>query len=521
MSPNRGFLCGECTGDTVYCTYAGLCEDDCIGRECGMSPNAGFLCGECAGDNVYCTNDGKCVLSWVIQAGGSGREVGFSISSLNDGSSLVTGNFEGSTLFGPGEINETVLASSGSRDVFVARYIQDGTLAWVVRSGGLGWDEGWGISSLPDGTSLIVGRFENVALFGSGEPNETELTSAGYEDIFVVRYNPDGTLAWATQAGGTSHDYGRSISSQSDGSSLVTGRFEGTALFGVGEVNETQLVSAGDKDIFIAQYNTNGTLAWARRAGGNSGDTGSDISVLSDGSSLVTGYFEGTSVFGSGDANETQLTSAGGWDVFVAMYNPDGTLAWVRQIQGPGSEVGNGISALPDGSFLVAGRFSLSAVFGTGETNETQLISVGGEDIFIARYSPDGALDWASRAGGADADYCYGNSTLSDGTSLITGRFHGSALFGEGEVNETQLTSAGGPDVFFALYNPDGTIAWARQSGGPGWDVGWGISSVPDDGTWLVTGEFGDTAVFELGEANENQMTALGEYDIFVMRLMP
>ena len=42
-----------------------------------------------------------------------------------------------------------------------------------------------------------------TATFGSGEPNETVLLSAGGKaDVFLARYNPDGSFHSATRAGG-------------------------------------------------------------------------------------------------------------------------------------------------------------------------------------------------------------------------------------------------------------------------------------------------------------------------------
>lgn len=63
-----------------------------------------------------------------------------------------------------------------------------------------------------------------------------------------------GQLAWAKRAGGSYHDEGRSISSLSDGSTLATGSFQGTATFGLGELNETVLSSDGEADIFVAKF---------------------------------------------------------------------------------------------------------------------------------------------------------------------------------------------------------------------------------------------------------------------------
>ncbi|MCX6358080.1 MAG: hypothetical protein NT045_09470, partial [Candidatus Aureabacteria bacterium] len=65
----------------------------------------------------------------------------------------------------------------------------DGDLVWAKRAGGTDWDEGCGIASLADGSVLVTGWFSGTATFGSDT-----LTSAGDRDMFIARYNPDGTL---------------------------------------------------------------------------------------------------------------------------------------------------------------------------------------------------------------------------------------------------------------------------------------------------------------------------------------
>ena len=72
-------------------------------------------------------------------------------------------------------------------------------------------------------------------------------------------------------------------------------------------------------------------------------------------------------------------------------------------------------------------------------------------------------LHWANRAGGNRFDYARAISIDSSGNSYITGIFEETASF-----DGVDLTSVGGPpDIFLAKYNPDGTLAWARQTGGP------------------------------------------------------
>jgi hypothetical protein len=278
------------------------------------------------------------------------------------------------------------------------------------------------------------------------------LVSGVVSDIFIARYNPDLTLAWAKRAGGTSADYGNGITALSDDSTVVTGFFFGSATFGPGEPNETVLVSGVVSDIFIARYNPDGTLVWAKRAGGTDWDYGYAISALSDDSTVVTGYFQGSATFGKDEPNETDLVSAGGYDIFMARYNPDGTLSLAKGTGGTGEDFGRAITALSDDSTVMTGVFQGSVTFGQGEPNETVLNSAGSGDILIAGYNPDGTLAWAKSAGGTSDDEGWAITALSDDSTVVTGNFQSSATFGPGEPTETVLDSAGSYDILVARF---------------------------------------------------------------------
>jgi hypothetical protein len=71
----------------------------------------------------------------------------------------------------------------------VAKYDSAGTLVWVKQAGGIAQDGGLGIAVDRNGNSYVTGQiFQFPATFGAGEPNETTLTGAGQEDIFVAKY---------------------------------------------------------------------------------------------------------------------------------------------------------------------------------------------------------------------------------------------------------------------------------------------------------------------------------------------
>jgi hypothetical protein len=229
----------------------------------------------------------------------------------------------GTVTFGPGVTLTSVAAS-----IFVVKYNSAGTGVWASAGGGSGvfdHGQGQGIGLDGSGNSYVTGYFNGTFTFGLGESNQTQLTSAGVDDIFVAKLNSNGTLAWVRGVGSTDADKGSAISVDGSGSAFVTGRFSGTVTFGSGEPNETQLTSTNGLpyDIFVAKYNSNGTLAWAKPGGGTSSDEGFGIAVDGLGNSYVTGSFGGTVTFGSGEPNQTQLTSAGAHDVFIAKFDGD------------------------------------------------------------------------------------------------------------------------------------------------------------------------------------------------------
>lgn len=131
---------------------------------------------------------------------------------------------------------------------------------------------------------------------------------------------------WIKSFGSTGMDEICSAACDEDGNIYVAGHFQKSM-----EIDGTVLVSKGDEDIFVAKFDRNGHLQWAKRAGGYYSENlivteyAKKIKVDSDGSLIVAGCFtwlaefEGRSVVGPGNI-----------DIFVAKYSPEGRLFWVK-----------------------------------------------------------------------------------------------------------------------------------------------------------------------------------------------
>jgi hypothetical protein len=398
-------------------------------------------------------------------------------------------------------------------------------LLWAKRAGGTYIDQGNSIALDSSGNSYVTGFFSLSATFAPGEANETTLTAAGAEDVFLAKYNSNGALVWTKRAGGTGTLIeGKGIAVDSSGNSYVTGfLIFGSATFGQGEGNQTTLTPVGSQDIFVAKYDANGALVWAKSAGGLSGDQAFAITVDSSGHSYVTGFFSLMATFGQGEANQTVLTSAGVTDIFVAKYDANGALLWAKRAGGADVDQGSGIALDSSGNSYVTGYVALTATFGSGEANQTMLTPFGNRDIFVAKYNSNGALQWAKRAGATLNDEGLGIAVDSGGNSYVAGYFTlagAAAIFGQGEPNQTTLTSVGSEDLFVAKFDINGALVWAKRAGSAGAlsdDRGNGIARDSLSNSYVI-GYFSGSATFGQGEPNQTTLTSAGNNDIYVAK---
>lgn len=67
------------------------------------------------------------------------------------------------------------------------------TFQWARLGGGIGFDQGEAIAVDAAGNSYVTGLFFETATFGP-----FTLTSAGSGDVFVVKYDPSGTVLWVS-----------------------------------------------------------------------------------------------------------------------------------------------------------------------------------------------------------------------------------------------------------------------------------------------------------------------------------
>lgn len=415
--------------------------------------------------------------------GGIMDDIGYDVTTDIHGNVYVTGYFKGTATFG-----STTLTSAGMEDIFILKYLSNGEFQWAKRIGGLSIDIGRGIAADSEGSIYITGHFQNSVDFGDGSPIESD----GEFDVFVAKYDASGAFNWVQQGGGVGDDIGWDIEISASDEIFITGQFKGDGTFG-----DTTITSLGDSDIFTAMYFSNGDLGWINTAGGVGTDEGRSIAIDLENYIYISGAFQETASFGS-----EELESAGDFDIFVSQYDSDGSINWACRSGGSADDRSFCVTTDNSGNVYASGYFKEIADFATDT-----LLSAGLADIFITKYDRAGNRQWTKQAGGEGADVALDILADAENMIFISGLFSASATFGP-----TSLTSWGGWDILLGKYNENGNLQWIQQAGGTMRDQGTALDLSPNNKLY-ITGAFRDRAIFR------NQiLTSTGAADLFLWK---
>ena len=316
---------------------------------------------------------------WARSMGGSSYDSVNGLVVGTSGNIFVTGFFGSTVDFDP-NAGVSELTSAGSNDVFVGKYDTNGNMIWAKNMGGTIGDSGRQIQLDGSGNVYTVGTYQGTADFDPGV-GTANLTSAGQTDIFVSKLDSNGGYLWAKSMGGSTSDIGRALVLDGNGNVFVTGYFTGTADFDPNGL-VYNLTSQGSKDIFISKLDGSGGFIFANGIGGVDNDEAMDVIQDVTGNIYVTGIFgAGAGGFVDFDPGSGSSFLNGSSDVFIAMYNGNGSFGWVKQLENSAYAIGNSL-AISGNNLYGIGLFMGTTDFDPG-AGVSNLTSNGMEDAFL------------------------------------------------------------------------------------------------------------------------------------------
>jgi len=327
---------------------------------------------------VKLDSDGN--FQWVYTAGGT--QYGTSSTTLkfdggtgididSSGNVYITGIFDTVVDFGGGNV------SSSGKDIFVLKLDTDGNFQWVYNVLSSGNDDANSITTDPSGNTYTTGYFYNTADFGGGD-----VTSNGYNDIFVVKLDSDGNFQWVYTAGGTGVDELHAIAIDSSDNVLTTGYLSSTVNYGGGV-----RISAVTVTALVLKLDSFGSLVWVNAYGGQGAQEGLGIAVDSSDNIFTTGYFYNTVDFGDGD-----VTSTGNEDIYILKLNSSGSFQWIKTYGSTAAstsyyDVTHDITVDTDGSVYTVGATGENTDFGTGNIVGSSF------DSFVLKLTSSGSIE--------------------------------------------------------------------------------------------------------------------------------
>lgn len=368
-------------------------------------------------------------LLWSRVISGPAEDMARGVVTDHEANVYVVGHFTDTVVFQFTETDTVAARSAGGQDIFVVKYDANGNLLWAVTGGGSGDDTATDIDQHRwTGKLYVSGGFQERARIGLGT-----VLSNGLTDAFLAKLDMEGNVHWVRNGGGLEHDIASAVAvDPTDGSIYVAGDFYDQAI-----LQGTTLQAMGSSDMFVARYNEQGDLVWARTNGGTSVDVATGIDTDFNGNVFVSGYYQGTTFFGPFSASAISYN-----DVFLAKFDDEGTCQWFSSAGSWGLDNCLGMATDWDGTTYLTGMFEEEMFAGDVS------FEGNGYDIFVLCYESSGDVRYGRKAGAGSSDFGVACALGPNHDLYITGYYYFFA-----EFDQTTIGPAQNGDGFVAKLN--------------------------------------------------------------------
>ena len=274
------------------------------------------------------------------------------------------------------------------------------------------------------------------------------------------------------------------------------------------KIGTTDIPLHGTHTLFIAKFDKDMSLAWAKSVGGTSQEFAENVVVDKDDNIIVAGYFYSPSI--SFDCIE--LTKSSRSEMYVVKYSADGYAQWALGTSGLNDGFFSNLAITEDNHIVLSSSFVAGSVQFAGENIE----GFGGYDSFISLLNSNGTIEWIRSFGGKNSenpDYITALDVDASNNIIFTGLFESPSIaFDNFNVNAFTLSE----NYFVAKLNSSGKIVWANGGASPVDHSGMALVVNEQDEIFVGGRFYGNTVNF-----GSFTLSSQGDGDMFVVRYDP
>ncbi|MEO6833181.1 MAG: T9SS type A sorting domain-containing protein [Chitinophagaceae bacterium] len=311
------------------------------------------------------------------------------------------------------------------------------------------------------GDEIVLGSFS-----GSMNIDTILLVSQTPVSLFLAKYNNSGHVLWAKVIGGGIYPGGYKVIVNPKGDIFISVSFTDSLNFGL-----SKYFSKGGKDFSLLKFDSGGNLLWMNGYGTVWDDYILGVNLDRDEHLNITGGFGRTGGSATYDVlfiDSIMLVNQGTGSAFIVQLDGNSKVIWGKTVGVSGNlaTIGNSINSDIQGNIFVGGTFNSFTYFDGYRLMGTNVGFVAG-NFFLAKYDSLGNFIWAkqvsgSNSGGSTGGSIYGptNMTLdANGNVYVYGEYGTCTM----DFGTTILPEAyGGFNGYFAKYNPEGEVQWAK-----------------------------------------------------------
>jgi gliding motility-associated-like protein len=350
------------------------------------------------------------VLIWVKKFGGNFSDRGYDLALDNSGNIFITGQFYGTVDFS----GQSVSSNSNSKDIFLIKMTNSGSVLWAISEGGSGAENAYGITCDGSGNVILTGQYEGSGVLISQNFSSTldPITGLASYDLFVSKYDGNGNGLWVKTGIAKYEDRGLAVTTDSQNNIYMSGQFSDTLTF-AGQTYNNGAYNVG----LVVKLDPNGALVWFNTLRGGF-CLPYDLEMHNN-ALFITGDLKGNLIY-SNNGNSQQTISSYSRSIFVLNTALTGSKNWVNTIGSENDVSARSISIDSNNDAFVTGYFTCSLT----EFHQTQTAayrSVGFKDAYLWKVKNGGGFDYLKTFGSKLDDVGHGVSILQGTGPVICG----------------------------------------------------------------------------------------------------